>query len=330
MSSVRRPEPGDAVARGVPGIEGSVADAEPPQATPPAFAASLLPADDSHLTPCRHCGVLNGRSASFCWGCDADLSSVGPFGAEAAAGPEVVRPAEEPRQQPGAAGADGWRGLHLVSRVGNPASVHAAVGAAAHNVTAVLPVLADAHEPMPGLPILVDSVLELPLPAVPRLGRARLISAALVVAVFVGAGAYLQFRAPAPAALGPAPKPSTAVQPGAAALAPVFVAPTLDSPSESPRVSFPAVEVVPGSVPVIPLAGVVGRPKAAQPASPALAAAKHAGKTGAAPRSATIAAKGAAVRPDRAEPARKLAAPPGPCTANVAALGLCTPAPAKE
>ena len=333
MGSVLRLEPGD-VASGMGPAGDPVPSASPPVAVQQ--SASPWPAGDSHLVPCPHCGVLNGRSASTCWGCEADLPGMKLF--ESTAAPGL---AAEPSM----------------------VAVRAPAGADAASLGSTAPV--DVQHP-----------LALSHPATLARRRTRAIVAAVAFVGLVGliAGAYWYVSAPDFSALQVTPPPPVAARAVGVVADPEPVAPVPDGPArtqpsdatraEGTRLAAAANE---------PVRGATG-PKSARSATTAAPTDARGGTARATLRSATGALpkldKPAAVRPTPAapasctatvaslglcaedsakaaaaipmpaprppgpqpEPAAQRSAPPGPCTTAVASLGLCAAAPdhAKE
>lgn len=193
---------------------------------------------------------------------------------------------------------DGRRGLHLVSRTGEPASV--------------LPV-PDPIEPAfeVGLPVLTSEIHGPPVPAAATVEpgyRLRLppptVALALAALVLVAVAASLRWHASSPAASPPPMATAAAAARPVAAVDRPFANPEPGNEPDAMRLSFPALEVAPGTP-------AAGRPE------PAVA---H-GKAGASARPPGRAREGR-VASDSA--ARSRAAAPEPCTSNLAALGFCT------
>lgn len=341
MSSVLRLEPGD-VASGMGPVGAPVPSASPPLAV--WQSASQWPAGDSHLVPCPHCGVLNGRSASTCWGCEAALSKMDLFESTAAPG-LAAEPAGD-----------------------------AAVPTELADVRA--PAGADAASPGPTAPAEARHPLVLSHPATLARRRTRAIVASVAFVGLVGliAGAYRYVSAPDFDALQVIPPPPVAARAvGVVAdpepVAPVPAEPARPQPSDANR----AEGARPAAAANEPVRGATG-PKAARSATTAAPTDARGGTARATVRSATGALpkldKSAALRQSAAalasctaavaslglcaedsakaavaipqpaplprgpqpEPAAQRSAPPGPCTAAVATLGLCAAAPdhAKE
>ena len=309
MSSARRPEHGGSAAPGV--LAAHVAaefDSRPaPLPEPP------LAAHPSHLVPCAQCAALNGRSALVCWGCEADLLAPKPQAAMLPPRADSVVPVVHEvvvAERDDMVG--GRRGLHLVSRTGEPASV--------------LPVPVPV-EPAFGLelPVLTSEIHGPPLPAststststsVEPVSRLRMpppaVALALAAVVLVVVAASLRWYAPSSAASPQFTATAvTAARPDAALDRP-FATPGAGNEPGAVRLSFPALEVVPDT-----------------PAADRPERAVARGKAGASARPTGRAREG---RPAIDPAARTRAAAPKPCTSNMAALGFCTlePPSAKE
>lgn len=328
MGSVLRLEPGD-VASGMGPAGDPVPGASPPVAVQQ--PASPWPAGDSHLVPCPHCGVLNGRSASTCWGCEAGLSGIGLFEPPPAPG-FAAEPSEDPEPPP--------------------------AGAAAASLGPTAPL--EARQP-----------LALSHPGTLARRRTREIVAAVAFAGLVGliAGAYRYVNAPdfsALKAIPPAPVAARAVgvvadaepvapvrtppsdadrpegtQPAAAANEPVRGA-TRPKTARSATTAAPrdprggtaraALRSAAGAVPKLD-PPAAARPRSAAPAScTATVASLGLCAEDSAKAAAAIPMPAPRPRAPQPEPAAQRSAPPGPCTAAVASLGLCaaTPDHAKE
>lgn len=315
-------------------------------AAPAVGSAFPSPAANSALAPCWKCGVPNGRTASFCWGCEADLAQAGPFrfAAEPEPAPDVSTGADSPAglASPADALADPM-----------PLAVTAPVRQAVQ--PAVQP-HADAGAAFPVLTSVVDangSVAALLLPAAPPRRRRPELAVVIACLALAGSVAYLLFPAPAvvavtaPAPAGNAAKPggfaaraqddanpnAALPQPEARNASRPQAAPPLVVETPAPVVGqAPAVLALePGALPPTQagpmLAAAAKRPVAAvaRPgaARPAVAAAITAPRAGTA-RPAYAAAARAQPNPSAVEPPRPLPAPLGPCTSTVAALGLCS------
>jgi hypothetical protein len=346
MSLVLRAEPADRSPRAVSPADDSLPNASPTEAL--LQSASSCPADDSHLAPCWHCGVLNGRSASLCWSCEADLSAVGPFRFAAAPG-HADETSEGPKQPP----ASGGGATH-----GRP-SVSPGDDAAVPMATAAVPAFIDAVAQFPVLTSAVEggdplAALSVSASMAPR--RTREVVAAIVVAALAGAGAYLLLRPPALVALDATPAPGRAIRADGSATDTKFVtstnagaartvptnsirakaappavgeasAATMKARTVEPRAQTPVQAGQLTAAPTIRPVGVAPRPKATRPATGAALTATHSGKARGTMHSANAAAAVLVPNPDRIEPARQTSVPQRPCTATVAALGLCTTPP---
>ena len=316
-------------------------------------SASTSTAADSALAPCWKCGVPNGRTASFCWGCEADLAEAGPFrfAAEPEPAPDMWKGAEPPAGLSSAADA-----LADPMPLAAAAPVQQAVQAAVQH--AVQP-HADAGAAFPVLTSVVDadgSVPALLLPAAPPRRRRPELAVLIACLALAGSGAYLLFPTPDVVAVtAPAPAGNTAKAGGFAARAQADAKPNAAPPQpEASNASRPqAVQPLvvdapvaavgqapavlafePGALPPTQagpmLAAAAKRPVAAvarpSAARPAIAAANTVPRAGTA-RPANPAAARPQPNPSAVEPARPLPAPLGPCTSTVAALGLCSATP---
>ena len=318
-------------------------------AAPAVGSAFPSPAANSALAPCWKCGVPNGRTASFCWGCEADLAQAGPF-----------RFAAEPEPAP-----DMWKGAEPPVGLSSAADALAdpmPLAATAPVRQAVQPAVqphADADAAFPVLTSVVDadgSVAAHLLPAAPP--RRRRLELAVVIACLALAGsvAYLLFPAPAVIAVtAPAPAGNAAKAGGFAARVQADANPNAALPqpearnASRPQAAPPLVVETPvavvGQAPAVlalepgalpptqagpMLAAAAKRPVAAvaRPgaARTAVAAAITAPRPGTA-RPAYAAPVRTQPNPSAVEPARPMPAPLGPCTPTVAALGLCSATP---
>ena len=320
-------------------------------------SASLSPAADSALAPCWKCAVPNGRTASFCWGCEADLAEAGPFrfAAEPEPAPDVSTGAESHAGLSSAADALADP-MPLAATAPVQQAVQPAVQQAVHH--AVQP-HADAGAAFPVLTSVVDADASVPaflLPAAPQRRRRPELAVLIACLALAGSGAYLLFPKPdvvavtAPAPVGNAAKAggfATRAQADAslnAAPAKPAASNASRQPAAPPRVVETPVAVV-GQAPAVPafelgalpptqagpmLAAAAKRPVAAvarpSAARPTVAAAVTVPRAGTA-RPANAAAARAQPNPSAVEPARPMPAPLGPCTPTVAALGLCSATP---
>jgi hypothetical protein len=301
MGSVLRLEPGD-VASGMRPAGDPVPSALWQSAAP-------CPARDSHLVPCPHCGVLNGRSASTCWGCEADLPQMKLFEFTAAPG-LAADPSEDPGPPPaaplGSAPPEGRRPLALS---------HPATLARRRTRTIVAAVACG------GLVALGAWVYR--YVSVPDFRALAVTLPAPVAARAVGVVAEPQPVAPVPAE-------------------PARVQPTDVDRAEGARLAAAVDEPVRGAAgPKAPRSATGALPKRdrtaaarPRPAAPASCTATVASLGLCAEDSAAAAVPIPAPLPRQPEPepAAQTSAPPGPCTAAVASLGLCAAAPdhAKE
>ena len=285
----------------------------------------------AHLLPCPSCGALNGRSALACWDCEASLLTDPPPWSNAAteraaSRPAALTPPEADADTPvtEAVAQDDVRDL-------GPASDAQPLDPAPMPLP--LRPSVDAYESRLDLPVLTMAVA----PPRKRPRRRWLIASGVVVAMaaVLATVAALEFRRdaadvatrdaaalpwpPSPGVAAPAPAAATTPQPAAATTLSRGVPVTLDFDSQP----APAA----GPTPPPPPRAVASRATRAAPA-PAPDAAPPP------PPAARPTARAPAPAPARLParpPAYEAPAPPpptvaGPCTANVAALGLCAPA----
>lgn len=259
-----------------------------------------------YLVSCPHCDASNPVNATACWHCEQDLRQP-PAEAREATGVPDTAPVEPPPGEPAAGPADAPPSFFPVlraevdRRAAHNDSLWEAAGAPSFLVNG--PVASDGAPAVPRAPL-----LRRPIPA-------ALAGAAAVTLVFVLSGR----PGDAPVALVATDGP-----PGSATADPVALpVPVMPVPAEPPAAEarLPAQPVPTAAA----AAKGTERPEAAGPAG-ARAAAE--------PRAPTR-----TVRPVRAEvpaparvagPVARVAEPPapppvkGPCTPNVAALGLCS------
>jgi len=328
MSSARRPDHGGSAALGVPpaqrsdpGLDSSPAELPP---EPPGLAAP-----PSHLVPCGQCGALNGRSALVCWGCEADLLTVGRFAQVAlplSPEPAVVPVVHPPTVVERDGSADGRRGLHLVTRVGVPVSVQPATDSAAAPASAPAPVpILTGPDPLVELPVLTAQVDEpVPSPFEPTTARPPyprpmvVLALAAVLLVLVAVG--LRWWG-APVAVASPPRAGSAVNTGALER-PFATAASADTPDRASLV-FPPLQVVPNTA-------AADRP--ARVPAPAAVQANPTAPARVGGRSRETRSVAAPTAGDATTPVRQRKGAPATCTSNMAALGFCTlePASAKE
>lgn len=293
------------------------------------------PIDTSHLAPCSRCGTLNGLSARWCWRCDAALTADSPplprtvpsvvfdppFDGDALAMP-MPPDRSEPQDDDG-----------VIPRLGRRRSLAFA--------PTEPPVLSEAIVPLSTPPAGPSQPLAPPAETLPtsrrRYGIAALAGVALVAVGVVG---YVQMHGARLADLDRLPPPSAGPVAAPAAArsnaAPVATAaPRAPSPAPgNASPAGPASELLgPRSPPRPPPAQAAARDRNIATAHPVRAAAPRP-----APRvpalNRTTSAPLAPVRIEAPAPARPAMpvlpgeAPPipGPCTANAAALGLCSAA----
>ena len=316
MSSARRPDHVGSVALVVSPAQRTdpVLDSMPAELLP---EPSALAAPPSHLVPCGRCGALNGRSAMVCWGCEADLLALLPFAHVAPPRqpePVVVPAVHQQTVVEREGSADGQRGLHLVSRVGEPLSVRPAPLPTGPGRFAELPVLTtQVGDPGPA-PAALKARLRYPPPVIA-------LALAVVALLLVVAAGLRWWGAPA----GPPPMAGNAVPVGAAAERP-FASPAQGGAPDDTRLSFLPREVAPTNAAAEAAAERQARvPARAKPPAPA--------RTGGKVRETRPAvAQAVDVLVPSAPPVRQRNAAPANCTSNMAALGFCTlePASAKE
>jgi hypothetical protein len=316
--------------------EGATGDFIPGDAPRPALphleSSALI--EPGHLTRCPQCGEMNGKSADTCWNCEIDLQTVGPRGLVPSAAPVAASAHDSPTAT--APDHEAWHDLGLDLHL--PQSALADAG----SDSAMPP--DDAYW---SLPVLTSSIApnELALThahhdqSVPGSGESRWPAGvkAVVAGVLVlfAACAYLYFDGMTPNAADSSPaaardggfsrapgstvsKVSPAADPPGGDLAHVDAA--LRTAERLVAQPGPAVNVVPTKVaPAEPVVETPSWPRVAQ---------NHRGSSKARGSSRAAIAPATAVAPEP-EPPRPIqratvpAAPIGPCTPNVAALGLC-------
>jgi len=275
------------------------------------------PADTPHLLRCLRCAALNGRSAFRCWSCEAELPAGLALGMPLATGSD---PGPDLAPQ---------RGSH-------PALFDALVG------SADLPTAPDADRE----PVRADAPFSAPISAVAiderlaafsqhrrRVPRRLVGVAAIVVfAAASGTGAYLIQRQPPFIALevGQAPRHA----------ATTIVEPSVDAEPITARMAGPSRIEEPPSEPVraeaaapahiepLPPAALPTAPPRAAPPPPVVAALPTTTRGGSArgtrhTRNTTATTLPAPLRGGSDSIRPPTPAPPGACTATVAALGLC-------
>ena len=275
------------------------------------------PTDTPHLLRCLRCAALNGRSAFRCWSCEAELTAGLPLGKLLAAGSDA--------------------GPDLAAQHSNhPAFFDALVGGSADSPTTPSTVHAPAHADAPFSAPLSAVAIDERLAAfsqhrrrVPR--RLLGVAAIVVLAAASGTGAYLIQRPQPFIALdaNPAPRHTAAIVEPSVDAEPVTAGIADPSRIEPPVRTEAAAPVHIESLQQ-PAAQAVAPPKAAPPPPPVVAAVTTA--RGGTPRgtrharNTTAATLPAPIRGGSSDTVRPLPptpAPPGACTATVAALGLC-------
>lgn len=289
-----------------------------PAGSPASVSATPAGSDDAHasllqtghLVRCRRCGELNGRSADACWNCEAGLefgtlpTGLPPPAANADAAPSSLFP-----------------DVPLLTSPVSSNELRSTYGGA-----------------MPA-PMPPASVRRGP-------GTGLVATIAVVMMVLAGGGLYYVFdnheseAARNAAAAAMRPRPAAVVEPSAVAPS-VGVAPSLGveaPPASSGELSsvdaaLRAAELVSQQAKPDSMAVYVAPSERVIAASAKTRSAASAGTPGAASRSRAAArntAPGNVALPRApALPTRAPAAAAGPCTPNVAALGLCS-APASN
>ena len=313
------------------GPQGKPDDTAPlPHAASAAAAAALRsaspsPAADSALAPCWKCGVPNGRTASFCWGCEADLAEAGPF-----------RFAAEPEPAPDlSTGAESHAGLSSAAdALADPMPLAATAPVQPAVQQALQPALqpaiqhavqthADAGAAFPVLTSVVDADDSVPaflLPAAPQRRRRPELAVVIACMALAGSGAYLLFPKPdvvavtAPALVGDAAKAG-----GFDARVQADAKPN-PNPNPHPQAAPPQPEASNASRPKAVLPLVVETPVAVAVQAPAVPALEPAvvPRTQTEPRVATAATAATATRSPVAAVARPSAARPAVAAAITA------------
>ena len=274
------------------------------------------PADTPHLLRCLRCAALNGRSAFRCWSCEAELPTGLPLGMPLATGSD---PGYDLTPQ---------RGSH-------PAFFDALVGSADPPTAPDAdrePVHADAPFSAQISAVAIDERLaafSLRRRRVPR--RLLGVAAIVVFAAASGTGAYLIQRQPPFIALEVDQAPrhaatTTIVEPSVDA-EPVTARMAGPSRIEHPSEAVQTEAAAPARIePFEPVAQAAAPPRAVPP-TPVAAFTATRGSTARGARHArnTAAALPAPIRGGSSDTVRPppAPAPPGACTATVAALGLC-------
>jgi hypothetical protein len=283
--------------------------AEPPARPEPVAA----PEPTAHLGHCWHCGALNGQSASVCWSCEASLRIVAaePFA------PRVEPIPAKPEESAPAAFTTGNEATIPSARAPREAREHRELREHLEH-----------HEPdpepdrraVPLLTIPVDMASEYPGPGQftvvsPARRRGWLFPALIAgLLVLVGGGGWLIFA-------GAAHDAQEATATSAAVLRAPPMAPIPDAPP-----AVPASPAQPLETFGVDTAPPVAAPQAFNPVAPADAAPRP--NPVRLPKAAqSQRGRGRIAAPDpvvsaQPPPARP-AAPVGPCTPTVAALGLC-------
>jgi hypothetical protein len=294
----------------------SVSNEAKPRAEPPPRPEPVaVPEPTAHLGHCWHCGALNGQSASVCWSCEASLRIVAP---------EPFAPRVEPVP------AKLEEHASAAFTTGNEATIPSA---RAPREAREQRELREHREPEPqpetdrrAVPLLtipVDMASEYPGPGqfavTPPAPRRGWLFPALIAGllVLVGGGGWLLFASAARDAqeatatsAAVLPAPPMAPMPDAPPADPVRPAQPLETLGVDPA---PPVAAPQAFDPVATAAAAAPRPN---PARLPKAAQFQRGKGRIAPPEPVVSAQPA--------PLARPAAPAGPCTPTVAALGLCT------
>lgn len=273
---------------------------------------------DLALARCRNCGVPNGRTASVCWGCEADLAAQGPLwfvdpAAPAATTPDEpgaspsapIKPARSvPPADPGTSNADVATDIGSVGDI----PLSAAEAPPAVNVKLELPVLTS---------VVQDDDRMLAFARVrTRPQRLQLaIFSGLAFAAIAGVAGLLVGRDAVFIALDKSP--------------PTQVRATADAGPAVLRVEAPANAA---SAPNLPIDS--GSPATAEPVEAPATVMNAAQPAAEVPMRASQRdpqrgpQRASQIRPQlaapRSEATRPLSVPPGPCTSAVFALGLCS------
>jgi len=274
------------------------------------------PADTPHLLRCLRCAALNGRSAFRCWSCEAEL------------------PAGLPLGKPLLAGSDAGPDL-APQRSSHPAFFDALVGSADPPTTpgtVHAPAHADAPFSAPLSAVAIDERLAAFSQHRRRVPRRLLgVAAIVVLAAASGIGAYLIQRPQPFIALdaNPAPRHATAATIFEPSVDAEPVAARMTSPSriEHPSEAVQTEAEAPARVESLQPAAQAAAPPRAVPPAPVVAA-LTAPRGGSArgtrnARNMTAATLPAPIRGGSDSVRPPTPAPPGACTATVAALGLC-------
>jgi hypothetical protein len=288
--------------------------------------------EPGHLTRCPQCGEMNGKSADTCWNCEIDLQTVGPRGLVRSPDPAAA----SDRESLGEAAPDheAWHDLGLNLHLTEP------VPADAGHDPATLP-----EDPYWSLPVLTASVApgelasahthhDLSVPAARAQGWPAGMKAVVAgVLVLFGACAYLYFDS---VPSDPADSSQAAARDRGFSRAPESGSKTTtlaDTPGGGLAHVDAALRTAERLV-AQPGPGPNAGPTNVAPVEPAPVAAawpkvspNHRGnKARGTSRSATAPSTAMAPVPEPPRPVQHAmpAAPIGPCTPNVAALGLCT------
>ena len=259
----------------------------------------IAPPPGGEMELCPHCGVENGITASVCWSCDAELPAAGAVRPEAGRGPD------------------------------------------ADSRYPVLTQVVEGNVP--------TTALEAP-GAVPQRRTREIVAAAIVLSALLAAAAYVYFPT-SRNVLPPSLSRDTAVAPGGAVGGRELVAPTKADPaysgsaqstqsavSDALAAAARALAIKPNASTAVGAAAVAApatnnpvaaaaRPKATAPATAGALANAQRGKARRTLNSANAPATVPA--PGRREPTRQASEQLGPCTATIAALGLCAGPPAQ-
>lgn len=304
-----------------------------PKPAPPQPEPSAL-VEPGHLTRCPQCGEMNGKSAHTCWNCEIDLQSVGPRGLVQAPPPAAASGNESTALT--APDHEAWHDLGLDLHL--PESAHADAGPDStmppDDAYWSLPVLTSSIAPGDLVSVYPHHELSVPVSGAPRwpAGMKAVIAGVLVL---FGACAYLYFDSLTP---------NVGDSPAAAARDTGFsradgsavskISPAADaSGSDLTHVDAalrtaerlvaqpgPGTDIGSTTIaPAVPVTDTSSWPRT----SP-----NHRGnKARGSSRHAIAATTAVAPVPDQPRPVQRATAPAtpiGPCTPNVAALGLCS------
>jgi hypothetical protein len=354
MSSVIRLKPDKGSGRPSPGADSTSGDSQfdsVPNTVPPRgrrLATTPPASTKSHLAPCGQCGSLNGRSATVCWSCEADLLAVKPRVFSDApeesteAQPQAALPVLNSPLQADEVHSAPWE----LAEFEQPASVRRYTAEVVAAVCAIVFIGAGAYA--------YFSASDLPptqvAPAQNEQSNRDASSGGnndtdVKPAANQAASPSTNAAAPAaPAAVAPAvaaTPPSTTTPPVTAqvatpapALTPTVPSTTLPSTSESTATAKPSTETATPSPRAAEAEAITQAMAIAAPAKAVTAPVvrskpiteSRVRRSRAAQRTPaeTQTAESPQSSRDKLRPAKANAVPAGPCTATIAALGLCS------